>query len=118
VNKPPQPPDSLARAVHWALLLGLACSVLLMLAGLVVALMNNQPRPEQLITKLPDLLSMAGQGNGVAFMELGVLTLTLTPVLRVLVLAVGWAIRRERRMALVAFVVLGLLALSVALSTG
>jgi len=61
---------------------------------------------------------MGGEGNGVAWMELGVLMLLATPVLRVIVLAIGWSLQRDGRMALVALVVLLLLAVSVVLSVG
>ncbi|HTQ40387.1 MAG TPA: DUF1634 domain-containing protein [Pirellulales bacterium] len=118
MNYRQQPADPLARAVHWSLLLGLVCSVLLMIAGLFLAFLKDQPRPTSLITKLPDLLRMAADGNGVACMELGVLVLMLTPVVRVMVLAVGWMARREGRMALVALTVLLLLAISIMLSVG
>ena len=112
------PVDALARAVHWTLLIGLVCSAMMMVAGLVVAFWKNQPRPEALITNLRELLRMAGDGNGVAWMELGVLMLLATPIMRVVVLAIGWGARRDGRMALVAFVVLVLLAASILLSAG
>ena len=112
------PVDALARAVHWTLLVGLVCSALMMIAGIVVAFWKNQPRPESLITNLRELLRMAVDGNGVAWIELGVLMLLATPVLRVMVLAIGWGARRDGRMALVALVVLVLLAVSILLSAG
>jgi len=65
-----------------------------------------------------ELLRLAGEANGVAWMQLGVLVLLFTPVLRVLVLAIGWAIERDWRMALVALVVLVLLAISLVVSVG
>jgi uncharacterized membrane protein len=110
--------DTLARAVHWTLLLGLVCSALLMVGGLIVALVKNQPRPEGLITNVRELLRLAGEANGVAWMELGVLALLFTPILRVVVLGIGWSIERDRRMALVALMVLGLLAISLLVSLG
>jgi uncharacterized membrane protein len=113
-----EPPDALARAVHWTLLLGLILSGLLMTAGLIVALVRNQPRPQLLITKLSELADMALHANGVAWMELGVLLLLLTPILRVLVLAIGWSIRREGRMAMISLTVLALLAISLFFGVG
>ena len=112
------PVDALARAVHWTLLIGLVCSALMMIAGLVVAFWKNQPRPEAQVTSVRELLRMAGEGHGVAWMELGVLMLLATPVLRVIVLAIGWSVERDGRMALVAVVVLVLLAVSILLSAG
>jgi uncharacterized membrane protein len=110
--------DALAIAVHWTLLLGLVCSALLMVAGLIVALVKNQPRPEGLITNVRELLRLASEANGVAWIELGVLALLFTPILRVLVLAIGWALRRDLRMALVALTVLVLLTISLAVGVG
>ncbi len=118
VQKSDHSADALARAVHWTLLLGLVCSALLMIGGLIVALVKNQPRPEGLITNVRELLRLAGEANGVAWMELGVLALLFTPILRVLVLAIGWGVRRDLRMALVALVVLGLLTISLLVSVG
>lgn len=109
---------ALARAVHWTLLIGLLFSALLMIVGLFVAIAKDQPRPESLINSVRELLRMGGEGNGVAWMELGVLMLLATPVLRVIVLAIGWSLQRDGRMALVALVVLLLLAVSVVLSVG
>ncbi|HZZ29957.1 MAG TPA: DUF1634 domain-containing protein [Pirellulales bacterium] len=118
MNNQHEPVDRLARAVHLCLLTGLVISGLLMLAGLLVAMIKHQPRPEALVTKLPDLLHMAAEGNGVAWMELGIFALVLTPVVRVIVLAIGWAVRREQRMALIAMTVFCLLLLSIYLSIG
>jgi uncharacterized membrane protein len=67
---------------------------------------------------LPELVDMARHASGVALMELGVLLLLLTPVLRVLVLALGWTARREARMAFISLIVLALLAISVLFGMG
>jgi uncharacterized membrane protein len=118
MNDQQQSADPLARAVHWTLLIGLIGSGLLMIVGLFMAMLKNQPRPMLLITSLSDLLRMAGAGNGVAWMELGILLLLLTPIMRVIVLAIGWAVRRDGRMALVALTVLALLAISMWIGVG
>lgn len=110
--------DSLARAVHWTLLAGLVCSVLLMLAGLTLALLSDQPRMELPGLEVINLVRLVWRLNGVAIMQLGILMLLLTPMLRVMVLAIGWVAERDWRMALVAVVVLVLLAISLALGVG
>ncbi len=89
-----------------------------MVGGLIVALAKNQPRPEGLITNVRELFRLAGEANGVALMELGVLALLFTPILRVVVLGIGWSIERDRRMAGVALVVLVLLAISLVMGVG
>lgn len=111
-------PGALARAVHWTLLLGLVASALLMIFGLIFAVAKDEPRPEALTTDVPELLRMAVDGSGVAWMELGIFGLMFTPGLRVIVLAIGWAIERDWRMAAIALVVLALLAVGLRLGVG
>jgi uncharacterized membrane protein len=108
----------LERWVHWTLLRGLVVSGLLLVAGLVVALARGQPRPVGLPPSLRSVLSGAIRGEGVDLLDLGLLALISTPVARVAVLAVGWALNREGRFAAVALVVLGLLGLGFALGVG
>jgi hypothetical protein len=111
-------PVRLARWVHHTLLAGVVAAGLLMTIGLVVAAAREQPRPigrPSPISSLPDRI---GSGDGVALIELGLLILILTPVLRVAVLAVGWLAAGDRRFAAVAGAVLSLLALSVWLGLG
>ena len=114
-SQQPGAPDALARTVHWTLLLGLVASALMMVFGLIVAVAKNEPRPEALTTDLPQLLRIAADWSGVAWMELGIFGLMFTPVLRVIVLMIGWAIERDWRMALVALVVLALLGVGLTL---
>jgi uncharacterized membrane protein len=111
----PEAPDALSQAVHWTLLLGLIASALMMISGLILAMVKDQPRAESLTTNIPQLLQMAADGNGVAWMELGIFALMFTPCSRVIVLAIGWAIERDWRMAVIALVVLTLLTISLTL---
>jgi hypothetical protein len=113
-----EPVDALARAVHWSLLTGMVLSSLLMCAGLVLALAHHEIADQLAPPALPDLLHLAATGSGVALLEVGILLLLFTPVVRVIVLAIGWTLRRETRMAPVALVVLALLALSLVLGFG
>jgi hypothetical protein len=108
----------LRHAVHWALLGGLAASGLLLAVGLVVALVGKSPRPEGPPPSIAALLRGAARGDGTDLMELGLLVLIATPVLRVAVLAAGWAREGEIRFATVAGAVLALLALSFVLGVG
>ncbi len=55
-------------------------------------------------------------GDRTAILDLGLLLLMLTPVLRVTILAIGWLTARQTRFALVALTVLLLLALSFAIA--
>jgi uncharacterized membrane protein len=109
--------DPLARAVHVSLLTGSVVSALLFIAGLAIALTSGKPRdkPPQLDA---DLFIAALRFDGVALIELGLLSLMLTPLVRIVILAGGWALRRDFRFALVALVVLLLLIASLLKGVG
>ncbi len=108
--------NRLARAVSRTLTTGLTASVILMLIGWVFV-MRGTPveHPEKGWLSLPD---RALQGDGTAFLALGLVVLMLTPVARVLILAIGWARDRDWTFSLIAFCVLVLLSLGVILGTG
>jgi uncharacterized membrane protein len=72
------------------------------------------PRHESLVT----LCREAGRFHGPAITTLGLLVLMVTPIMRVVVLLVGWAARRDWLFAAVALVVLALLILSLLLGAG
>jgi uncharacterized membrane protein len=105
-------------AVHWALLAGLAVSVILMVIGLVLALGGGQSRSSGPPPSLAKLLRGALKGNGRAWIDLGLIALIATPGLRVIVLGIGWSIERQWRFAAVAATVLALLTASLLLGTG
>ena len=91
---------------------------LLLAVGLAAAMAGGRPRP---VGPPPPLRTLPGRVaalDGVAWIELGVLVLILTPALRVAVLAAGWGRAGDRRSAAVAGTVLALLALSVWLGLG
>src|SRR4051794_24504913 len=113
-----EPPLHLEHWVHRALLTGLVVSGLLMVTGLGIALIRHQDRPVGLPPPASVVLRQASGGNGVALMELGLLALVATPILRVAVLAIGWGLQRDWQFAAVAAVVLGLLAVSLVLGVG
>ena len=109
--------DPLARAVHVSLLTGSVVSALLFVAGLAIALASGKPRdkPPPLDA---DLFIAALHFDGVALIEMGLLSLMLTPLVRIVILAGGWALRRDFRFALVALVVLLLLIASLLKGVG
>ncbi len=108
----------LEKWVHYSLLAGLMLSGLLLITGLAVVLIRHEVRPEGPPMPLKVIIRGAFSADGVACLDLGLLALMLTPVLRVCVLAVGWSLAGERRFAVVAVTVLTLLGISQALGFG
>ncbi len=109
---------SLEHLVHWTLLLGLAISTMLLIAGLALSLGRDEHAAAGLPGGLAKLARGAISGSSEALLDLGILALICTPVLRVAVLAVGWLAWGDRRFALTALVVLALLALGMTLGLG
>lgn len=103
--------------VHRTLLAGLVISALLLVCGIAAMLAQGHeevPRHDSLST----LLQEAARFNGPAVTTLGLLVLMITPMMRVVVLLVGWTLERTWIFAAVALVVLGLLILSLSLGVG
>ena len=108
----------LAHWVHAILLGGLILSGLLLLAGLVLVFVRQEPRPLGIPEAGFELLRHAVNGEGVAILNLGLLILLFTPALRVAVLVVGWSLERDWTFMAVSLVVLMLLGISLALGRG
>src|SRR5206468_3862654 len=97
---------------------GIVLSGVLLSLGLALSLARNVPRPEGHPPPLATVFRLAFRGQGVDLLDLGLLALIGTPIVRVFVLAVGWGLAGERRFMAVALVVLALLGLSFALGVG
>lgn len=104
-------PHRLDHWVHRILLVGLIVSGVLLAVGLTTMLLQGHeqaPRYES----FPRLLRDAGRLRGPAVTTLGLLALMITPILRVVVLLVGWTVERDWRFAGVALAVFVLLCIS------
>ena len=101
--------DPLARAVHVGLLTGSAVSALLFVIGLAVALTSGKPRPDVPPQLDTTLFRAALHFDAVPLLDLGLSALMLTPLVRIVILGGGWALRRDFRFAFVAVIVLLLL---------
>lgn len=116
------PPETgshgLARTVQWTLRGGLLVSGLLLGLGLVRILIAGEPAPPALHTHLQAILAGVKAGDGAATIELGLLALIVTPVLRVAALLLGWLHARVPLLAGAALVVLALLLFSMWLGLG
>jgi hypothetical protein len=108
--------NRLAHAVSVTLCSGLTACVILILLGWFF---TGRTEPENThIRGVVALPARAVRGDGTALLELGLLVLMLTPVARVLILAIGWGRTRDWTFSLIAFCVLSLLGLSLILGTG
>jgi uncharacterized membrane protein len=100
-----------------ALLAGVFASAAILVAGLLIAYLRQEQRPNE----PPDLAHMLrglGGLSGVSIVYAGLLMLAATPVLRVGVMIGVYACRREWFMAIVSATVLGLLAVGILLGAG
>ncbi|MEX2112423.1 MAG: DUF1634 domain-containing protein, partial [Pirellulales bacterium] len=77
-----------------------------------------QPVEQEPLTDWPRLCGRALEGDGRAMMEVGLIALMLTPIVRVIVLAIGWLVGRQWWLAAVSLTVAALLGLSVAIGVG
>lgn len=114
----PRPASAVRHRVHLVLQVGVVASGLLLAVGLAVVLFG----PGDVSGGLPTSVSAAARGvlrgDGLSLIALGLLVLMATPVMRVAVLAVSWSLEGDRRYAAIAFAVLAILTVSVALGVG
>jgi uncharacterized membrane protein len=90
-------------------------SFALMGLGLVAQILNPQPHPEQVIP-LDQLPTALLAGNPLAVLDLGVLALMAIPAVHLIVAAVSFGRRGDRRYFRLTLLVLGLLAAGAALA--
>jgi uncharacterized membrane protein len=102
------------RTVRWVLLAGLATSVVLMAAGVVLALIDGAHLPRGVVP-LGELWSGLVGRDPAAYLSLGLIVLIGTPFVRVGGSLVAFARERDRRYVFVTAVVLTVMCLSVAL---
>lgn len=106
--------DPVEKVVHWVLLVGLLLSVALMLVGLVLGLARHAGLPNGVVAPA-DLWGALLSGEAGAFLTLGLLTLIVTPFVRVAGSLVAFALERDLRYVLVSAAVLTAMCLSVLL---
>jgi len=100
-----------------ALLIGVFSSAALLVAGLLILLLNHEPRPNE-PPNLRRMLVDVVQFRGVALVYLGLLVLGCTPILRVAVMIGVYARLRERFMLVVSLIVLILLGIGILIGSG
>ena len=109
---------SIEKVVSIVLRTGVVISGLIVLCGGICFLMRHGSEPAQYHTFQAqgrsgyDLLNIfrgAFQGAGRSIIQVGVLCLVATPILRVIVSLVGFAFERDRTYVLITFLVLAIL---------
>jgi uncharacterized membrane protein len=108
------------RAISLVLLTGVICSTVLIVLGLGAALLfgwggASVDASTLDPTDFSDLLPRLREGQPLAITQLGLIVLILTPVVRVAVSAVGFALERDRLYVLITLAVLTILLLSLTL---
>lgn len=107
----------LNEVVHSVLILGLAISTVLMLAGVGLALFEQRDLP----TAVPDIGDVVGRVLALrpsGFLALGLLILIATPILRVVGSIGAFVYERDWRFAAITSLVLGILVISLFLGRG
>jgi hypothetical protein len=99
------------RSLTW----GFRLTVALLALGLALAIAGDDSVPET-AEPLPEIVSLVLEGDGAGLIDLAIVTMVLTPVATVCVLALGFLRIGDRRYALVTFVVLAILGVTVTIS--
>jgi uncharacterized membrane protein len=110
--------NRLAHWVHWSLLAGVLLSGLVLAVGLARDPARGPSEAAGQEVTLTAVIHGAEHEDGVSLINLGLLLLMATPILRIAVLGVGWLVSGEGRFASAALVVLLLLLLSIKLGLG
>jgi uncharacterized membrane protein len=99
----------LAHWVHWTLLAGVSLNGILLVMGLVLFFWHGPANHAHASVSIPQAIEWKNIEDGTSLMQLGLLILIATPMVRVLVLALGWSFSKKTRFAVVAWTVLVLL---------
>lgn len=106
--------QDLNRVVHWMLVAGLTLSTAFLVGGLGLSALHREPAPER-PSRLAQTFAGAIDGSPSSLLEIGVLLLIATPVLRVLGSLALFVSKRNWRYAAATLLVLFILAAGVAL---
>ena len=100
--------DSVNRLIHYLLSTSVFISASLLVVGLLIALIQGTPSPNA-GPSLGEIVHQLLQGDGTAFLNLGLLVLMITPVIQVAMLIYGYARIGRWRFVLISVLVLALL---------
>ena len=106
--------DPIERTVNRVLAAGIAITVALLAAGLVLSVAAGEPLPSRIVAPA-DLPALLLDLDPAAYLSLGLLVLIATPFVRVAGSVVAFARERDRRYVLVTAAVLAVMCVSVLL---
>jgi uncharacterized membrane protein len=104
-------------AVHQILVIGLAISTVLLVAGLALELIENKQLPNEVLS-VDQALQRTLQLRPSGFLSLGLLALMFTPIVRVIGSVIVFIWERDRRYTLITLVVLAVMTISVLVGHG
>lgn len=110
--------DHLAGWVSWSLLIGVTLSGIVLATGLLLDPTRSVHEQAGQSVSIPDILKGSAHQDGVPMINLGLLLLMATPVLRIMVLGLGWMLKGKIGLVAVALGVLLLLLASMLLGIG
>jgi uncharacterized membrane protein len=105
------------RVVRWVLLTGVVASVSLIAVGLLLLLVTAAPHRDHVLP-VGQALAEALHFRPTPWLDLGILVLMFTPIVRVVAALVVYVRERDWRFVLVSVIVLSILGLSMALGRG
>ena len=103
--------ERIDRYIRAVLLGGMILSVGVMVVGLLMFAVSGGDW-EEVTLSLDGIIKGIAQGNPVAVIDLGILLLIATPLMRVIVALMAFAAERETRFVIVALIVLGVVGLA------
>ncbi len=107
--------DPLYRTLGFVLTWGFRLTASLLALGLILAAIQDDDLSEE-AESLPNIAEHLLDGDSGALVDLAIVAMVLTPVVAVVVVAVGFLRLGDRRYALASLFVLGVLGVSIAIS--
>ena len=104
--------EAFNQVVHNLLIIGLTASVVLILTGLIITLVGQQPVPHSM-TPPGDIVAQIIHLEAAGYFTLGLLVLIATPVMRVILSAVTFVIEKDWRFTAITLFVLATVLVSI-----
>ena len=109
--------DKLNHKISSVLAVGMTASIIVLFIGLAMLIFLGGDY-EEVTMSLPEIAHGILQGNPIAVIDLGIILLIATPLVRVISLAVTFAMKKETKFVAACIIVLVLVAVTVILKSG